>query len=189
MPHMTLAAALEAYEKDGRSKKGVLLTQDGGYFLYGNRICSMRDFEITLKSKYIEIQGKDVPSVLFFGIAENELMWSAAENAHIIPHYLSIIFHIQIEVPDRLIHGILFARQDEAYLSMFTDPETENLYRAVVAYVPNEPLIVPIGDDLKLFAQEHDRDKLKILTSLYRNSETLKHMRDRQGKKDEKENI
>lgn len=45
-----ILSALERYERDPdkNGKKAVLLTPQGGYFLYGNRFCGIEEYELEL---------------------------------------------------------------------------------------------------------------------------------------------
>lgn len=68
-------SALEGYahDPDKSQKKGVLLTPQGGFFLYGNRFCSIEEYELELHSEDLQIQGRTVYQPLFFSIMQNSL--------------------------------------------------------------------------------------------------------------------
>ena len=62
-----ILTVLKKYERDPdrNHKKAVLLTPQGGYFLYGNRFCSVLDYELELISDSSQIQGCTVQKALF----------------------------------------------------------------------------------------------------------------------------
>ncbi len=63
-----ILSALRSYERapEQSGKKAVLLTPGGGYFLYGNRFCSIRDYELELEADSCQIRGETVREPLFW---------------------------------------------------------------------------------------------------------------------------
>lgn len=55
----SILSALREYERgpDQNEKKAVLLTPRGGFFLYGNRFCSIREYDLELRSDALQLQG------------------------------------------------------------------------------------------------------------------------------------
>ncbi|MDE7243846.1 MAG: hypothetical protein K2O18_07710 [Oscillospiraceae bacterium] len=172
-----MIAFLQQYEQERRSKKAVLLTPGGGYYLYENRFCRIRDFDLTVTGPGVHIQGSSVPCGLFFGLTGDLLLWSAAETGSFSPHRLSLIFHILLDGENDLLRGILFAQGKNAYLSLFTDAETEKLYRAVSSPVHPPPPTVCIGDDLAAYAAACAGNDLHRLTALYLHGQKLSQLR------------
>ena len=71
-----IVTALEQYERDPdrNGKKAFLLTPQGGYFLYGNRFCSITEYELELLGNSCQIQGRTVQKPLFFHLKGNQLV-------------------------------------------------------------------------------------------------------------------
>lgn len=178
--------ALRQYEREQRSKKAVLLTPDGGYYLYENRFCSISDFELTVTGPDLQVQGNSVPCALFFGVTEDTLCWSAKETGSSWPDRLSLIFHIALADEDGLLRGILFAQGQKAYLTLFTDADTEKLYRAVSASAQSPTLRVSPEQELTAYAANCARNDLHRLTALYLNGQRLSQLRGEVHKGDDR---
>lgn len=102
--------ALRQYEREPGTKKAVLLTQNGGYYLYDGRFCAISDFELCVTGEKLHIQGTSVPCGLFFGVVDSGLRWSVGERGAFLPERLSLIFHIALGDTEELLRGIPFAQ-------------------------------------------------------------------------------
>lgn len=172
-----IVRSLQQYEKESCSKRGVLLTPGGGYYLYGNRFCGLRDFELCLSGPDLQIQAQAVPCGLFFGMAGDTLSWSARDTGPFTPDRLSLIFHIPFDSEDSLLRGILFANGSKAHMALFTDAEMEELYRAVAA-TAQSPLSTDVPDkELQDCAAACARNDLHRLTALYLHGQKTSQLR------------
>lgn len=168
-------AALKEYGQlpGDTAKKGVLLTPAGGYFLYGDRFCSMEEFELEFMDADCRIQGREVPSPLFFCILPDLLRVTGAQLYN--PALVSLIFHIRLE-QDEPLRGILLALGQEVRFSLFTNAETEGLYRLLRKAVPSPITPVPPEDTLEGYADDLRRNDLHWLTSLYLQGRQVRYL-------------
>lgn len=170
-----IAAILSEYERDParNEKKAVLLTPQGGYFLYGNRFCSILDYELELQSDSCRIQGKSVQIPLFLGILQDRLRAVGAEPYQ--TELVSLIFHIDLG-DGELLRGILLAVGQEARFTLFCDAGIEELYRlSRKASIPAGPHILS-GESLQQYAEGVRRNDLHGLTELYLRSKPLQSL-------------
>lgn len=175
-----IQSALEkyAYAPDKSQKKGVLLTPQSGFFLYGNRFCSIEKYELELFSKDFQVQGSTVHRPLFFSILRDGLHITGDKfcNAELV----SLIFHVKLDEDD-LLRGIMLALEQEVQFTLFCDPSTEDLYRLSRKIGVYPVAQIPPGDRLQQCAEEIRRNDLHWLTSLYLQGEQLKHPNDLLG--------
>ena len=169
--------ALQQYERELFPKRAVLLTPNGGYYLYDNRFCGLHDFELCLSSPDLQIQAPLVPCSLFFGMAGDTLAWSVRDAGPFAPDRLSLIFHIAFDGEDSLLRGILFANSSKAHMALFTDSETEKLYRAVTATAQSPPPVSVPDQELTDCAAECARNDLHRLTTLYLHGQKISQLR------------
>lgn len=162
-----ILTALRQYEQEPREKRAVLLTPTGGYYLFDQRFCGISEYELSLAGKELYVQGSSVPCGVFLGVVGNTLQWAATNTDHFQPDRLSLIFHIALDEERELLRGILFARCQTAYLSLFTDPDMEELYRAVSIPTSESTPENVISEDLSAYAQDCARRDLHKLTALY----------------------
>ena len=167
-------AALEKYahNPDKNQKKGVLLTPQGGFFLYGNRFCSIEKYELEFFSEDLQIQGSTVPSPLFFSILQDGFCVTGDKLYK--PKLVSLIFHIRLD-DDDLLRGIMLALESEVQLALFCDPSTEELYRLSRRIGTYPAVQIPPDDGLQRYAEEIRRNDLHWLTGLYLQGQQLKH--------------
>lgn len=168
-------SALKKYEQNParNEKKAVLLMPQGGYFLYGNRFCSMAEYELEFYSETLKIQGKSVPEPLFFSILSGDFHVTGA--APCFPKLVSLIFQISFGT-DEPLRGILLALEGEAKLSLFSDASTEALYRLSRRCNPRPDKIIPPDEELCQYAETLRRNDLHSLTELYLRGQTLKEL-------------
>lgn len=169
--------ALQQYEREPCSKKGVLLTPIGGYYLYDNRFCGLRDFELCLSGPDLQIQAQAVPCGLFFGMVGDTLSWSVRDTGPFTPDRLSLIFHISFDSEDSLLRGILFSNGSKAHMALFTDAEMEELYRAVASTAQSPPLAAVPDKELQDCAAACARNDLHRLTALYLHGQKISQLR------------
>lgn len=161
-----ILSILKAYEHDPvkNDKKAVLLTPQGGYYLYGNRFCNILDYELEFQSDSCRIQGKSVQNTMFFGLLQNGFH-TVIEKEH-RPRLVSLIFHIDLGEGE-LLRGILLALDREARFALFCDEAIEKLYRlSRETGIPPEPHILP-GESLQQYAESLRRNDMHGLTELY----------------------
>ena len=160
----TILSALQKYERgpDQNEKKAVLLTPRGGFFLYGNRFCSIREYDLELRSDALQLQGGAVDSPIFLSCTQGRL--SAAGCS---PRLVSLIFHIELGEEDGLLRGILLAREDEARFSLFCDASIEEVYRLSRKREIPPYLWTPPDEELRQYAEGLRRNDLHGLTGLY----------------------
>ena len=170
-----ILTALRQYEREQRTKKAVLLLPDGGYYLFDRQFCSICEYELSLMGQDIHIQGNHVPCGLFFGMVENELQWSVKDTGDFQPEQLSLIFHIALENEEELLRGIMLIHQQNAYFSLFTDPDIEKLYR-VVSQPVQTALPVCANETLTDYAKSCARNDLHKLTDLYLHGSRLSQL-------------
>ena len=165
MPNLVETALIE-YIQERQDKQGILLTPEGGYYLYGGQFCPIQAFDLSLAADGLCLQGaSSVPLDLFFGLAGGVLRWCVKKDSDISIERLSLIFHIFFEDGADLLRGILF-----------TNPETERLYRAVSA--PASRAGSQESDrtaELQSLAAECGQEGLHILTELYLHGHRLGH--------------
>lgn len=172
-----ILSILKEYERDParNEKKAVLLTPQGGYFLYGNRFCSILDYDLEFRSDLFLIQGKTVQNTIFLGLLQNGFH-AVGEQPH-KPNLVSLIFHIDIGEGE-LLRGILLAAGQETRLALFCDAAVEELYRlSRKINVPTQPQILPDAD-LQQYAEGLRRNDLHGLTGLYLQGRSLKSLVD-----------
>lgn len=171
-----ILSALRQYEQEPREKRAVLLTPTGGYYLFDQRFCSISEYELSLAGKELCVQGTSVPCGVFLGVVRNVLQWAATDTDNFQSDRLSLIFHIALGEESELLRGILFARHQAAYLSLFTDPNMEELYRAVSIPTLESTSENTISEDLSAYAQDCARRDLHKLTALYLHSNKLSQL-------------
>lgn len=162
-----ILSALRAYEHDPdrNGKKAILLTPHGGYFLYGNRFCTIREYDLELRSDSIELQGVAVNNPIFLACTQGGL--SVTGHQRYFPQLVSLIFHIDLGEEDGLLRGILLARAGEVQFSLFCDAAIEELYRLSRKRTWKPPLRIPPEGDLCQYAEVLRRNDLHGLTGLY----------------------
>ena len=172
-----ILSALERYERDPdkNGKKAVLLTPQGGYFLYGNRFCGIEEYELELMCNSCQIQSKTVQTPLFFAVKESRLDMVGEQLYH--PILVSLIFHINLDA-DEPLRGILLAYGQEARLALFHDVATEELYRLSRKSISRTAVHVPPDSELQQFAENLRKNDLHWLTSLYLWGQQLKYLPD-----------
>lgn len=170
-----IQSALEKYahDPDKNQKKGVLLTPQGGFFLYGNRFCSIEKYELELFSEDLQIQGNTVPSPLFFSILQDGFCVTGDKPYK--SELVSLIFHIKLD-DDDLLRGIMLALERDVQFALFCDPSTEELYRLSRKIGTYPAVQVPPDDELQRYAEEIRRNDLHWLTGLYLQGQHLKHL-------------
>ena len=171
-----ILSSLKEYERDTRrdGKKAVLLTPQGGYFLYGNRFCSIRDYELEFQCDSRQISGDTVSKPLFITILPDR--FRVVGESFSIPEILSLIFHIGLGEENELLRGILLAREQEVRLSLFCDAGVEELYRlSRKASAHLAPRIMP-GEELQQYAESLRRKDLHGLAGLYLFSKSVKEI-------------
>lgn len=162
-----ILSALRAYEHDPdrNGKKAILLTPHGGYFLYGNRFCTIREYDLELRSDSIELQGVAVNNPIFLACTQGGL--SVTGHQRYFPQLVSLIFHIDLGEEGGLLRGILLARESEVQFSLFCDAAIEELYRLSRKRTWKPPLRIPPEGDLCQYAEVLRRNDLHGLTGLY----------------------
>ena len=169
-----IQSALEKFARDldKNQKKGVLLTPQGGFFLYGNRFCSIEEYELELFSEDFQVQGSSVQRPLFFSILRDSLCVTGDKprNAELV----SLIFHIKLDEDD-LLRGIMLALKQEVQFTLFCDPSTEDLYRLSRKTVVYPAAQIPPSDGLQRYAEEIRRNDLHWLTDLYLQGKQFRH--------------
>ena len=172
-----IQSALEKFARDPdkNRKKGVLLTPQGGFFLYGNRFCSIEEYELELFSEDFQVQGNSVQRPLFFSILRDGLHITGDKlcNAELV----SLIFHIKLDEDD-LLRGIMLALKQEVQFTLFCDPSTEDLYRLSRRIDTYPAAQIPPDDGLQRYAEEIRRNDLHWLTSLYLHGQQLRNLND-----------
>lgn len=176
-----LWAALRQYEREQREKKAVLLTPGGGYYLFGRQFCGIQEYELSLAGEALQIQDTSVPCGIFLGVVENKLQWTVKDTGDFQLNRLSLIFHIALEDDGDLLRGILFARQQTAYMSLFTDPDIEKLYRAASQPVQLPLPVIAASEDLTAYARSCARNDLHTLTELYLRGSRLSQLKEVAG--------
>ena len=168
-----ILSALRSYERapEQSGKKAVLLTPGGGYFLYGNRFCSIRDYELELEADSCQIRGETVREPLFFSLCQGK--FQAAGKSPWAPALVSLIFHIDLGEEDGLLRGILLARKNEARFALFCDAAVEELYRLSRRAEALPAAGVPPDELLQQQAEELRWTGLHMLTGLYLQSKRL----------------
>lgn len=168
-----ILSALRSYERtpEQGGKKAVLLTPEGGYFLYGNRFCGIRDYELELRSDGCQIESGNVLEPLFIGAFSDKLHVTGARPC--VPEFVSLIFHIDLGEEDGLLRGILLARAAEARFALFCDAAVEELYRFSRRADTRPTAGIPPDELLRQQAEELRRADLHGLTGLYLQSRRL----------------
>lgn len=161
-----IAAILSEYERDParNEKKAVLLTPQGGYFLYGNRFCSIRDYELEFQSDSCQVQSKSVQMPLFLGILQDRFHAVGPEPCQ--TELVSLIFHIDLG-EEELLRGILLALKQEVRFVLFCDAAIEELYRLSRKTSKTSWPPLPPGESLQQHAENLRRNDLHGLTELY----------------------
>lgn len=169
-----ILSALRSYERSPsrNEKKAVLLTPQGGYFLYGNRFCSILDYELELRSDCVQLLGDTVNRPVFLACMGDSFSVVGAAQCSLV----SLIFHISLGEEDGLLRGILLAREKEARLTLFCDGATEEVYRLSrkMAVPPVPP--APPAEDLRQYAENLRRNDLHALTSLYLQGRQVRYL-------------
>ena len=162
-----ILTVLKKYERDPNRnhKTAVLLTPQGGYFLYGNRFCSILDYELELISDSSQIQGRIVQKALFFGVMQDG--FQAVGEKIGTPESVSLIFHIDLGEEDDLLRGILLAVGQEYRFALFCDETVEELYRLSHRTNPYSVKSVLPDEDLRQQAEQIRRNDLHTLTGFY----------------------
>lgn len=171
--HDPILSVLKQYERNParNGKKAVLLTPQGGYFLYGNRFCSIQDYELDFQSDSWQTQGRTVRQPLFLGVLQDG--FHAVGGQPYSPQLVSLIFHIDLG-EDELLRGILLAVDQEAKLVLFCDAAVEELYRLSRKTEIQAGVQVPPDGELQRQAEELRRNDLHGLTGLYLRGAPLK---------------
>lgn len=167
-----IAAVLSEYEHDParNEKKAVLLTPQGGYFLYGNRFCSILDYELDFRSDSCRIQGNSVQMPMFLGHLQDR--FHAVGTELYKTELVSLLFHIDLGEGE-LLRGILLAVGEEARFALFCDQAIEELYRlSRKTGVPSGAYVLPNGS-LQKYAEDMRRNDLHGLTALYLKGEAI----------------
>lgn len=166
-----ILSALKKYERvpAQNDKKAILLMPECGYFLYGNRFCSITEYELEFYNQSLLFQGKSVSKPLFFSVLPGCFHVAGESEAKLV----SLIFKISLE-EDEPLRGILLAVEQEAELSLFSDAAIEALYRLSrqTSIRPNH--IVPPDEALCQYAEAIRRNDLHLLASLYLRGRQLK---------------
>ena len=172
-----ILTALEQYERDPdrNGKKAFLLTPQGGYFLYGNRFCSITEYELELLGNSCQIQGRTVRKPLFLHLKGNQL--EVIDKQLSGPALVSLIFHIDLG-EDEPFRGILLAHGQKAKLALFHDSEMEELYRLSRIAIPSTVIPVSPDGEFQQFAENLRKNDLHWLTSLYLRGQQLKYLPD-----------
>ena len=172
-----IQSALEKYahDPDKNRKKGVLLTPQGGFFLYGNRFCSIEEYELELFSENFQVQGSTVHRPLLFSIQQDGFCVTGDKPCK--AELVSLIFHIKLDEDD-LLRGIMLAFEQEIQLALFCDPSTEELYRLSRRIGACPAAQIPPDDRLQQYAEKIRRNDLHWLTSLYLQGRQLKYPSD-----------
>lgn len=170
-----IVSALERYEcdPDRNGKRAILLTPRGSCFLYGNRFCSIKEYELELLSDSCQIQGTAVQEPLFFGVKEKQLEVIGAQPHS--PTLVSLIFHIDLG-EDEPLRGILLAHGQEASLALSYDAATEELYRLSRRAITHTAIQVMPDSELRQYAENLRKNDLHWLTSLYLQGQQLKFL-------------
>jgi len=168
-------SALKEYEQDPaqNDKKAILLTAQGGYFLYGNRFCGISEYELELCSESLQLQGKTVPRPLFLSVRPGSLRVMEDKPCH--PNLVSLIFQIRLE-EDEPLRGILFALEQEAQLALFCDEAIESLYRLSRKADAQKGGTLSPDEELLRRAEQFRLNDLHCLTGLYFRGENLKSL-------------
>ena len=161
-----IAAILSEYARDParNEKKAVLLTPQGGYFLYGNRFCSILNYELEFQCDSCQIQGNTTQNPLFLGKLQDG--FHAIGEKLYKPDLVSLIFHIDIGEGE-LLHGILFALEQEVRFALFCDAAVEELYRLTRKAGGSRQFQVLPDKELRQCAENLRRNDLHGLTGLY----------------------
>lgn len=168
-----ILSAIRGYERapEQSGKKAVLLTPRGGYVLYGNRFCSIRDYELELQTDSCQIQGETVGEPLFFSLCQDKF-YTVSKHSR-TPALVSLIFHVDMGEEDSLLRGILLARENEAKIALFCDAAVEELYRLSRRVDALPAAMIPPDELLRRQAEEIRRTDLHGLTGLYLQSKRL----------------
>lgn len=168
--------ALEEYEQFPASndKKAFLLTPEGGFFLYGNRFCTMQEYELDLVSKDRQIWGQRVTgSPLFVMLSAGGLRIEPGQPC--TPALVSLIFHVATGA-DELLRGILLALGSEVQFSLFSDKSLEDLFRLARKPILTEIINVLPGQEVFQYAADQRQNDLRCLANLYLHGRPLKHL-------------
>lgn len=161
-----ITTILSKYEYDPawNEKKAVLLTPQGGYFLYGNRFCSILNYELEFQCDSYQIHGNTTHNPLFLGKLQDG--FHAIGEKLYKPDLVSLIFHIDIGEGE-LLYGILFALKQEVRFALFCDAAVEELYRLVrKTSITAQPQVLP-DVNLQRYAETLRRNDLHGLIALY----------------------
>lgn len=165
-----ILCALKQYEgiPAKLEKKAVLLTPNGGYFLYGNRFCSISGYELEMSAGPVQMQVARVTRSLFFSVCQSALTVAGVEQ----PEYVSLIFHMDLG-EDGLLRGILFCAGQDADLVLFTDEKVEKIYRTSCRLNQAKRVRLPPEGELCKAAENIRQNDLRWLTALYLNGRKL----------------
>ena len=161
-----IAGILNEYERDParNEKKAVLLTPWGGYFLYGNRFCSIQDYELDFQSDSCQVQSKSVQMPLFLGILQDG--FHAVGPEPLQTELVNLIFHIDLGEGE-LLRGILLALGREVRFALSCDQAIEELYQLSRKTVSLSGHRVLPDESLQQYAEGLRRNDLHRLTELY----------------------
>lgn len=172
-----ILSALKQYEcdPDCNQKKAILLTPQGGYFLYGNCFCSITAYELEFFSETFQMQGATVRQTLFLGILQDGFHAVGKEAYHV--ELVSLIFRIDLGEEEPL-RGILLAQNQNAEFTLFSDISVEKLYRLSrrVAMPSHSDFIVPPDETLCQYAETLRQNDLHKLIKLYSYGNKLKSL-------------
>ena len=173
-----ILSAISAYERDQalNDKKAILLTPRGSCFLYGNRFCGIRDFELEFVSENCRVQGSAVQKPIFLAIQQDG--FHAVGERPLTPELVSLIFHIDLGSEDELLRGILLSAMGETRFALFCDAAVEELYRLTrrTNVYSNEPIMS--DETLRQISETLRRKDLHGLAELYLKGQPVKKLLD-----------
>lgn len=161
--------ALARFMRERGTKRGFLLTPMGAYFLYEDKFCSIKDYQIRLKSKSCHLNTSHVEEPLFAGFSTfDKHLWIARPTQPLSMEKFRLVFHIACGAePDELLRGICFADEGNTHFVLFSNPEIEALFLAAEAKWPDATSPVPPDEELSKLQQQYNRNDLHLLTRLY----------------------
>lgn len=173
-----ILSAISAYEHDRElnNKKAILLTPSNSCFLYGNRFCVIRDFELEFVSENCRVQGDAVQKPMFLAIQQDG--FRVVGEKPLAPELVSLIFHIDLGSEDELLRGILLSMMGETKFALFCDPAIEEVYRLSrkTNVYPNE-FITP-DEDFQKISEALRRKDLRGLAELYLKGQPVRRLFD-----------
>ncbi len=170
----TIVAAMQKYTRQKRTKRGFLLTETDGFFLYDNKFCSISEYDIQLQSDNLSMYGTNAAQPVFAAISGNTLLCAAVPERELCVNRLRLLFHIACgEGPEDLLRGIFLIKQSFAQLALFSDQSVEDMMLALEKDQSETRQVEPFEELLSL--QENcNRNDLRLLTELYMKGENWK---------------